>query len=241
MLAPTSSASAVARDPSSALALTWSAISSGPFPPSVSQTQARNTSAAAHHPAVNAMPRGASEARITAAVTTPMSVATVSRVAARRCQGIHRSIAARGGRRSRPPRYLLRTLRHEPNGALAVERAEPADALAERRVRHEECRDAAPRQRIHRVERRGRRVDVHRQRLRAPLERLESVRERRPPAEELRPRRVGEVLALARHGKLEQHRRQRREDDRRQDADEPQRAGVLVVAAEEQRELEDVR
>ena len=58
-------------------------------------------------------------------------------------------------------------------------------------------------------------------------------------AQELGAGRVGHVLALPRDGDLDDHRRDRRQDDRGERPDQAERA-VVVVAAEEQRELEEV-
>ena len=55
------------------------------------------------------------------------------------------------------------------------------------------------------------------------------------------PRGVGQVLALARDGQLEDRGRKRREDDHRERAEHPERPVVLVSAAEEHAELERVR
>jgi hypothetical protein len=62
-----------------------------------------------------------------------------------------------------------------------------------------------------------------------------------PRSEQLRAGRVCQVLALPRDRKLEQHCSDRSDDDRQQRPDEPDRAGVLVVSAEQKRELQDVR
>jgi hypothetical protein len=74
----------------------------------------------------------------------------------------------------------------DPDGRFAVERAQAADSLRDRRVCHQQRRDPGARQRVDGVERGGRGVDGHRQGLGAPLEALERVRERRASAEDLR-------------------------------------------------------
>ena len=79
------------------------------------------------------------------------------------------------------------------------------------------------RERVNRVERRFRGVDVHRERLGSALEVLKRVRERRRSAEQLGTRGVSEVLALPRDTELKQHRRDRRDDDRRERAEQPER------------------
>ena len=95
-------------------------------------------------------------------------------------------------------------------------------------------------ERIDDVERLGRRVDLHRQRLPAPLELLQRLGERLARSEHPRRGRVREVLALPRDGELEQRRRDRGDDDHQQAADRAERV-VVVVAAEEAHEEEDVR
>src|SRR5437764_11458999 len=91
-------------------------------------------------------------------------------------------------------RGRLLVLRGDANDA--VELAQAADPLSGRRVRHEERRDAGARERVDRVQRGGGGIDAHRDRLRSALEVLERVRERGRPTQELRARRVCEVLAL---------------------------------------------
>jgi hypothetical protein len=96
-------------------------------------------------------------------------------------------------------------------------------------------------ERVDDVERRRRRVDVSRERLRAALECFERIRERRRAAEELGSGRIGEVLALPRDSQLQQRRGERCKDDGPDKSDPAEWSAVVLVASEEQRELEEIR
>ena len=96
-------------------------------------------------------------------------------------------------------------------------------------------------ERVRDVERREGGIYGHRRRLRAALQRQKRVGERSTSAEQSRGRRIGEVLALPRDGELKQHRRDRGEDERRQHDEPAERTVILVVAAEQEGELEHVR
>ena len=122
----------------------------------------------------------------------------------------------------------------------SIDRPEPVDPWLHRRMRREERRHPRPGERVRDVERCRRGIDRDRDGLDTTLEGLERVRERAPFAEQLRGGRVGEILALPRDGELQDHRRDRRDEDRRQRADDAERA-VVLVAAEQPAELEEVR
>ena len=138
-----------------------------------------------------------------------------------RVEGVLRRATERELRRREAESWSSSEEAAVPCRTRAGARSAPRAAGASRTAPSTPC----PLQRVDDVERRGRRVDLHRHRLARPRSSVSSAsRERLARAEHPRGGRVGEELALARDRELEERRRDRRDDDR-QPARRSRRAG----------------